>query len=68
MYNQSVIRLISMCFQCLFKMYSCTLGYLADYITCVGVADDVPSFACLAAIPKFKKKVCTVCGKVIYGL
>ena len=57
-----------MCFQCLFKMYSCTLGYLADYITCVGVADDALAVACLAAIPKFKKKVCTVCGEVIYGL
>lgn len=44
------------------------LGLLADNITGVGVADDALAVACLAAIPKFKKKVCTVCGEVIYGL
>lgn len=36
---------------------------LPDDITGDGVADDA-----LATIPKFKKKVCTVCGEAIYGL
>lgn len=36
---------------------------LADGITGVGVADDALAVACLAAIPKFKKKVCTVCRR-----
>lgn len=42
------------------------IAMLADDATGVGVINDAPALACLVAVPNIKKKVCSVCGEVIY--